>query len=270
MHTKKSPWLELVRVSLAVSRRRRFSMHIHFARFVMLVIVLAYSTSARAQSEPESRWSAEVGIGWDNGISGNINSSAIGTLNNQTVVILKNKYEDVYGTGLHLRFGGGYMFKEDTEARVTLTFQSIDADLTPMGDLGVSNLYGQFDDYQSLGIDFGLRRYARLNSFLRGYGEANIGLAFIDETDVVLAAPQANFTGTATDFYDKTSAFTFGFNLGLAFAVHPRADAFTQIGIRYVSGMSDVDALNATGLDGINDKSARWAMPFISGIRVKF
>ena len=230
-------------------------MHKHFVRVVLLVIVLAFSSAAQAQSAPESRWSVEFGIGWDNGISGNINSSAIGTLNNQTVVILKNKYEDVYGTGLHLRFGGGYMFKEDTEARVTFTFQSIDADLTPMGDLGVSNLYGQYDDYQSLGIDFGVRRYARLNSFLRGYGEGTIGLAFIDETDVVLAAPQANFTGTATDFYDKTSAFTFGFNLGLAFAVHPRADAFTQIGIRYVSGMSDVDSLNGTGLDGINDKS---------------
>jgi hypothetical protein len=52
--------------------------------------------------------------------------------------------------------------------------------------------------------------------------------------------------------------------------VHPRADAFTQIGIRYVSGMSDVDALTGTGLGSINDKSARWAMPFISGVRFKF
>lgn len=29
-------------------------------------------------------------------------------LNNQAVVITRNRYEDVYGTGLHIRFGGGY------------------------------------------------------------------------------------------------------------------------------------------------------------------
>ena len=62
---------------------------------------------------PTSNWIVDFGIGWDNSISGNINSSAIGTLNGQTAVILKNKYEDVYGTGLHLRFGGGYMLNED-------------------------------------------------------------------------------------------------------------------------------------------------------------
>ena len=45
---------------------------------------------------------------------------------------------------------------------------------------------------------------------LRAYGEATIGLAFIDETDVILVAPAANLGGNATDFYDKTTAFAFG------------------------------------------------------------
>ena len=48
--------------------------------------------------------------------------------NNQVAVVTKNSYEDVYGTGLQLRFGGGYMFKEDTELNATFTFQSLDAD----------------------------------------------------------------------------------------------------------------------------------------------
>jgi hypothetical protein len=91
-------------------------------------------------------------IGFDNSISGNINSSGIGVINAQNAVILKNKYEDVYGTGLHLRFGGGYMLDENAELKVTFTFQSLDADLTRMGDLGVSNLYAQYDDYQSWGL----------------------------------------------------------------------------------------------------------------------
>jgi hypothetical protein len=244
----------------------------HIARSLpVIVCLIGLNTAAWAQSPPPGeRWSAEFGLGWDNGISGNINSSAIGILNNQTVVILKNKYEDVYGTGLHVRFGGGYMFKENSELRVTFSLQSLDADLVPMGDLGVSNLYGQYDDYQSFGIDLGYRRYVPVEGSIRTYAEATFGLAFIDETDVVLTAPGGNFTGTATDFYDKTSAFTLGFNVGVLFGVSSKADVLTQIGLRYVTGMSDVDELAATGLDTINDKSSRWAIPFVSGVRFRF
>jgi hypothetical protein len=114
-------------------------MHKHFARVVMLVMVLALSSAAQAQTASEAPWSVEFGIGWDNGISGNINSSAIGTLNNQTVVILKNKYEDV--SGLHLRWWRIYVqgrYRGSSHLR-----SIIDADLARMGDLGVSNLYGQ-------------------------------------------------------------------------------------------------------------------------------
>jgi hypothetical protein len=226
--------------------------------------------TAVVQAEPGPRWSVDFGIGWDNGISGNINSSATGTINNQAVVILRNKYEDVYGTGLHIRFGGGYMIKENEELRVTFTLQSLDADLVRMGDLGISNLYGQYDDYQSFGLDLGYRRYMPITPLIRGYGEGTIGMAFIDETDVALTAPQANFLGTATDFYDKTSAFTWGFNLGVDFAIRERVSAFTQFGLRYVTGMAEVDQFASTSLNTINDNSARWSMPFVAGIRFKF
>src|SRR4030095_15653359 len=92
------------------------------------ILLGAASTAHAHSSAPEMPWSVEVGIGWDNGITGNINSSGVGTINNQVVVITRNSYNDVYGAGLHLRFGGGYMLKENTEARVTFTFQSLDAD----------------------------------------------------------------------------------------------------------------------------------------------
>src|SRR5262245_20292054 len=133
-------------------------MHRYAVRSFLLLAALGFSTTLHAQTNPpDRRWSVDFGIGWDNSISGNINSSAIGTLNGQAVVILKNQHEDVYGTGLHIRFGGGYMFKDSSEFRVTFTIQSLDADLVPMGDIGFSNLYGQYDDYKSFGIEFGVR-----------------------------------------------------------------------------------------------------------------
>jgi len=240
-----------------------------------LIVALPFASGrvAQAQAYPKATdtpWSVDFGIGWDNSISGNINSSAIGTLNNQVVVITKNSYEDVYGTGLHMRFGGGYLIDDATEVRATFTLQSLDADLTPMGELGSSRLYAQYADYQSFGLDVGLRKYMDLRPRLRAYGEGTIGLAIIDETDVILVAPGANLAQNATDFYDKTAAFTLGANAGLMMQASNRVDVFAQLGLRWASGMSAVDNLEGTGLDTINDKSGRWTIPFLTGVRLRF
>jgi hypothetical protein len=40
--------------------------------------------------------------------------------------------------------------------------------------------------------------------------------------------------------------------------------------MRHMTGMSGVDDLEGTGLEAINDKSARWTLPFIFGIRSRF
>ena len=219
----------------------------------------------------DSRWSFDVGVGFDNSISGNINSGAIGTLNNQAVVFTKNTYENVYGTGFHLRFGGGYMPNATTELRAAFTYQSLGADLTQMGDVGLSNLYGQYDDYKTLGLDFGYRRYSSQRwGPVTPYAEGTIGIAFIDEIDVLLAAPQANVVQNATDFYDRTAAFTLGVNGGVLVPIADRVDLNVQIGLRYVTGLSQVDALVGTGLEAINDDSARWTIPFVIGIRTRF
>jgi len=129
-------------------------------------LLLGAGSMAQAQTAPAapaastaSKFSAEVGIGFDNGLAGHINASGMGNLQGVPVVITKNSYEDVYGTGLHFKFGGGYEIKPDVEARVTFTFQSLDADfLVPMGEMGNSTLYGQYDDYQSFGLDLGIQQ----------------------------------------------------------------------------------------------------------------
>lgn len=240
---------------------------------MIMGMAIAATATAEAQSAaPSSRspWSVDFGLGWDTSLSGNINSSGIGVINDEAVVITKNSYEDVYGTGLHMKFGGGYMLDEISEVRVQFTIQSLDADLTPMGEIGVSRLYGQFQDYQSFGLDVGFRRYVDFTDLVRGYGEGTIGMAFIDETDVVLVAPAANLAGSATDFYDKTSAFTLGGNVGVLVQAHDRIGVYGQVGLRWVSGMSEVDGLVGTGLESINDKSSRWTFPIIVGTRVRF
>src|SRR4029450_1062568 len=208
-----------------------------------LLLLLGMATTADAQSPTDYKWSIDFGIGWDKSISGNINSSGIGRLNNQSVVILTNSYEDVYGTGLHLRGGAGYMLDDETEIRAALSFQSLDADLTPMGDIGVSRLYAQYTDYQALTLDVGLRRYIPLSRSVSAYGEGTIGLGFVDKTDVTLVAPTANVSGKSNDFYDQTVAFSLGANVGALLQTNDRVGVFAQVGLRWVSGMSEIDDL---------------------------
>jgi hypothetical protein len=236
------------------------------------ISLLAFAPPAHAQTTPaESPWSIDVGVGWDNVISGNINSSGIGTLNNQAVVVTANSYEDVYGTGLHLRVGGGYALSDRTEVTGLFVFQSLDADqVTPMGDIGVSNLYGKYTDYQTFGLDMGLRRYFNLSSSIRAYGEGAVGVGFVDKTDVTLVAPGANLTRDANDFYDQTAALALGTNVGVLFQTGGRLGFYGQLGLRWMSGMDEIDDLEGTGLDDINNKSSRWTLPFVGGMRVRF
>jgi hypothetical protein len=229
------------------------------------------ATAAQAQpSVMDYRWSADVGLGWDNGISGNINSGGVGRINGQSVVITKNSYEDVYGTGFHLRFGGGFLIDDVTEVRAMFIYQSLSADLTPMGEIGPSKLYGRYDPYKSFGLDGGFRRYWDVATGFRAYGEGTVGIGFISETDVLLVAPDVDLSADATDFYDRTAAFSIGGNVGLLFQASPRVGVYGQLGLRWMSGMSAVDGLAGTGLETINDNSSRWTIPIVFGVRARF
>ena len=105
---------------------------------------------------------------------------------------------------------------------------------------------------------------------IRPYGEGTIGIGFVDKTDVTLVAPGANLAGQATDFYDQTAAFTLGANAGVLIETGSRVGVYAQLGLRWVSGMAQIDDLATTGLGNINDKSSRWTMPIIAGIRFAF
>jgi len=235
-------------------------------------MLAASSNVVRAQAAPEeSKWNVEFGVGIDVGINGNVNSGAIGVLQGQAAALLPQPYGDVYGTGIQFRVGGGYTIDRFSELRATLTFQSADADLVRLGDVGPSSLYAQYSDYQSMALDVGYRRYAPLeNKVVRLYGEGTIGLGFIDAIDVRLAAPQSNLVLDNTDFYDQTAAFTWGINAGVLFRVAERWDVSAQIGLRHISGLSAVDQLAGTGLDTINNDSGRLTFPIGIGLRVRF
>jgi len=239
---------------------------------IVVVALCLHPSAARAQSSgTDSPWSIDVGFGIAPSINGNVNSGVIGTLQGQTVAILPNSYGDVYGTGIDLRGGAGYRLNDVTELRGMFIWQSADADLVRMGDLGPSALYGQYSDYMSFALDLGIRRYAPLSTKdFRLYGEATVGLGWINRIDLQLAAPQSNAIVNNTDLYDRTAALTYGVNVGVLVPIAEQVDFNAQIGLRHVGGLADVDQLVGTSLEGLNNDSARLTFPIVLGVRYRF
>ena len=230
-----------------------------------------FASPAHAQSTGDAKFVLDLGVGLDKSINGNVNSGAIGRLQGQAAAILPQPYGDVYGTGLTFKFGGGYVLNQESELRAVFTLQSADANLVRLGDLGPSSLYGQYSDYVSFGLDLGYRRYVPLtNTKFRVYGEGTLGIAFIDEINVLLSAPQSNLVLDETDFYDRTAAFTWSINVGMLFPVASKLDLNAQVGLRHVSGLSEVDQLVGTGLEEINNDSSRLTFPIVIGVRFRF
>jgi hypothetical protein len=245
----------------------------HTRVIVALAMLTALGVATAAQAQPSAldyRWSFDAGLGLDNSFSGTVNADAIGTLDGRPTVITANSYSDLFGRGFHVRFGGGFLIDEISEVRAVFTYQSLDADLTPMGDVGGAPLYGQYDQYKSLGIEVGFRRYFDMNPTVRPYVEGSLGLGFVSEIDVVLSAPAAGIAQRATDFYDRTTAFSLGGAAGVLWQVSERVGTYGQIGLRRLSGLSGIDSLAGTGLETINDDSARWTLPIAVGVRVRF
>ena len=105
---------------------------------------------------------------------------------------------------------------------------------------------------------------------MRPYGEAMIGAAFVDSINVQFAAPFSNLIFNSTDFYDAAAAFTWRINFGLLYRVTDTLDLSAALGLRHVGGLSQVDQFVGTGLDDINNDTARLTFPIQIGLRLHF
>ena len=240
-------------------------------RVLIATFALLIPGVIQAQTPTHETWSVEGDVGWDFPVSGNILSAAIGRINDQATVIDSQSYGDIYGTGVKWGFGVGYRLDERSEVRGSMSFQSVSADLSKIGSVANAPLYATFDAYKSISIEGGYRRYfADSAQRLRPYAGGTLGIAIVREIDADLAAPDLGVVLNATDFYDRTGAFTIGFNGGVLYAITERVDVKGELGFRHVSGLSAIDGLKGTGLESTNDNSGRWTLPFTVGLRVRF
>jgi long-subunit fatty acid transport protein len=230
-----------------------------------------FTASEAAAQSTESPWNVEASVGWDISLSGDLLAAGIGTLQGVPVVFQSQSFAHVYGNGVQWTFGAGYMLDDINEVRAQYSYQRVGADVVTLGTAGTSSLVATFADYKASSLEAGYRHYfAQRSEQLRPYAGGMLGVSIIPEIDGVFAAPEAGLTRYATDLYDGTAAFTLGFTGGALYRLNDRFDLNGQIGFRYNSGLSKIDAFQGTGLENTNDKSSRWTMPITFGLRVKF
>jgi hypothetical protein len=235
-----------------------------------IVVWLAAAPSALAQTN-DSSWNAEASVGFDVSLSGDFLTGAIGTLDGLPTIVLPQPFDEVYGTGVVWSFSAGYMIDEINEIRAQFSYQKVGSDVVEVGTVAGTELVGTFDDYNAFNIEGVYRHYfAPRREKLRPYASGTFGVAIIDEIQAVLAAPNAGVVRHQTDFYDGTAALTLGFGGGALYALTDKVDVNGQIGVRYNSGLSTIDAFRDTGLEDINSKSSRWTLPITVGVRVNF
>lgn len=232
------------------------------------LLIAAASSRAEAQDSP---WSADVAIGFDNAVSGDFLSGDSGTFQGLPLEIFKTNWDEAYGRGLLLNFAAGYDFGENAELRAGFTYQSSGSDdLITIGNFRNGSLAANFDSYRAWGFDFGYRRYfsERAERF-RPYAGGSIGFGGVSGISADLSV-SPSFQAEGIDFYEGNASITFGGNGGVLYELTDRVSLDARLGLRYVSGLSDLESDLFTGLDDVNEGSSRWTIPLTVGAKFRF
>lgn len=241
---------------------------VHLTSFAALFLtVLAWSSPASAQSSKP--WSVSFDLGSQVAVAGDAHGGGRGTVLNLATTVNAKSYGEVFGPGFFWQAALGYKVRPNGEVRVTAGFTNNGADRLQVGTVANLQLNAQFDDYQAFMMDFGYRQYFG-TSALRPFVHGNVGFTRVSAIDATLTVPAANVTLSNVPFYDDSTVPSFGFGGGVQMDLNDTLAFQAGADLRWHGALGQNEGLAGTGLQTINDDSARWAMPVTAGITVRF
>ncbi len=228
---------------------------------------LVWASPAYAQSEKP--WSVSFDLGTQLAVAGDAHGGGNGTVLGLATNVTAKSYGDVFGSGFYWQASLGYAVRPNAEVRVTAGFTGNGADRLQVGTVAGLQLNAEFQDYQAFGMDVGYRQYFGSRP-LRPFVAATVGFTRVEAIDATLTVPAAGVTLSDVPFYADSTVPSFGIGGGVqmdlseTFAIQAGAD------LRWHGGLEQNEGLSGTGLQGINDDSARWALPITAGVTVRF
>ena len=220
------------------------------------------STPGGTTSTGEPRMSLGVTFGADGVFSGDVLSSSVGTLAGLPATVSTLSYNDVYGTPFMWSIDFGYLWTDVDEAHVRLAHASASTERRQIGSVGAFSLFGDFDQYASLGVEVGYRRYLNnISARVQPFAGTDIGLHHIDPISMMLTAPATTLTLPQIPLYDGSNVFSFSFSAGARVPITERVSVLGTIALRGQTGLSDQNSLAGTGLSSATENTSRWSLP---------
>lgn len=233
-----------------------------------LLVVIAPSAGAQTDL---GRWSVSFDAGMQMALTGDVHSGGSGRVLNLPTSVDAKSYGDVFGPGFFWAAGLGYGVGERGELRVQAAYTANPAERLQVGTVAGLPLFGEFEDYKALAMDFGYRHYVgardrRVRPFFGGAA----GFTRVDRIRSTFSVPAANVTLPNVNFYDNSTVLSFNGYGGVQFPLSGRVSLQALADFRWHGDLNPVDGLAGTGLEPINDKSRRWSMPVTGGVTVRF
>lgn len=230
-------------------------------------VLLAGATPTSAQT------TGPVSVSFDLGaqvaLTGDVHSGGTGSVLALPTAVEARSYGDVYGPGFYWAAGVGVKTGETGEVRVSINRTSNPADRLEVGTVAGLPLFGLFDDYEAFGMDAGYRQYLG-TGMARPWVGASVGFVRLTEVNAEFTVPDAGVTLSGLGFLEASTVPAFGFGAGVQLDLNPRTAFQVGIDFKWHGAATDNDGLVGTGLEPINDDTARWSMPITAGLTVRF
>lgn len=230
--------------------------------------VMAMVAPAAAQTDR-----AAMSVSFDLGMlaagTGNVHSGGTGTVLDLPTIVNARSYGDVFGSSVYWAAGLGFRVAENGEVRVSVNYAKDRADRLQVGSVAGLDLFGQFGDYKAFGIDAGYRQYVG-TGVLRPFVGGSAGFVRLAKAPAEFTVPAAGVTLSDVDFFASSTVPAFAVGVGVQMDLSAKAAFQAGIDFKWHGAYGDVDGLAGTGLEAINDRTSRWAMPITAGITFRF
>jgi hypothetical protein len=241
------------------------------ARISAVLCALTVTAAPAFAQTPEKPWSVSFDIGTERAVSGDLHAGANGTVLSLPTQVGARTYNDIYSMGFQWTAGLGYAATESGELFARVSWAKGTADRLKVGTVANLDLFGQFDDDKSMGLELGYRQYIggadqRLRPYLGVFG----GVSRVDAIKAEFTVPAANVTLSGVDMYEESTVPVFGASAGLQARLSDALSLQVGADLKWRGDLSPKDGLAGTGLEGINDKSRRWSLPISAGLTLRF
>lgn len=230
-----------------------------------------------------SKWNLEGAVGQEYMVKGDFTTpddvAAVPGLTPNGV-----KMKDAYDAGMRYELGGSYALNPNRKVTLMANYSKAEGKDVAFGTLAgppVNTLRGTASDYESYGVEAGLRQYFRFQrapivGSIRPYVEAKAGASKVK--DITISNLRDNggaVNGGTAAFYDGKWVPTGAGIIGIEAPVFKRATLALETGIRYRGELdSNTTDFGAGGgvslLTGLNNGSENWSVPVTLRGRYRF